>query len=45
MPTINDLSIEIMLNIYGYVGPKLLYTDKGLLKHIINLKTFYKKTL
>jgi hypothetical protein len=44
MDIINKLPIDIMLNIYSYTGPKLLYVNnKELLKNIISIKNGFKE--
>ena len=44
MAHINDIPVEIMLNIYKYVGPRLLYINNtDLLYNIQRIKDMYRK--
>ena len=44
MISVNKLPIDIMLNIYSYIGPKLLYVNNlELLKTIVSMKNGFKK--
>jgi len=44
MYSVNKLPMDIMLNIYSYIGPKLLYVNnKELLNTIVSMKNGFKK--
>mgnify|MGYP001276498576 CR=1 FL=1 len=41
---INNIPMDMMLEIYSYVGPKLLYVNNHLLlKKILNIKRYFKE--